>query len=59
MTEPLILTTFYTARIIEIALIDARLQALTAASMKMIAFWDVVPCSLVAIDRCFRSVYYL
>jgi hypothetical protein len=31
-----------------------------AVSMKMIiAFWDVVPFSLVEVDRCFRGAYYL
>jgi hypothetical protein len=28
-------------------------------SMKMIVFWDVVPCSLVDIDRRFRGAYCL
>jgi hypothetical protein len=28
-----------------------RFQVLTAASMKMIAFWGTAPCSLVAVDR--------
>jgi hypothetical protein len=26
-------------------------QVLTAASMKMTAFWDIAPCSLVDVDR--------
>jgi hypothetical protein len=26
-------------------------------SMKVTVFWDVAPCSLVEIDRCFRSAY--
>jgi hypothetical protein len=34
------------------------LQALTAASMKIRAFWDVVPCSL-GVDRRFRGAYCL
>jgi hypothetical protein len=32
-------------------------QVLTAASMNMTVFWDVVPCSLVEIDRRFRGAY--
>jgi hypothetical protein len=31
-----------------------RVQFLTAASMKMTAFWDTVLCSLVEVDRRFR-----
>jgi hypothetical protein len=31
-----------------------RFHVLTAASMKIIAFWDIVRCSLVEADRCFR-----
>jgi hypothetical protein len=34
-------------------------QVLTAASMKMIAFWDIEPCSLVVVDGRFRSAYCL
>jgi hypothetical protein len=34
-------------------------QVLTAASMKTAAFWDIVPCSLVVVDRRFRGAYYL
>jgi hypothetical protein len=30
-------------------------QVLTAASMKMTAFLDIAPCSLVEVDRCFRG----
>jgi hypothetical protein len=30
-----------------------RFEVLTAPDMKMAVFWDVVPCSLVDIDRCF------
>jgi hypothetical protein len=29
----------------------------TAASLKMTIFWDVVPCSLVEVDRRFRGAY--
>jgi hypothetical protein len=36
-----------------------RFQVLTAASMKMNAFWDTVPCSLVEVYRRFRGAYYL
>jgi hypothetical protein len=32
-----------------------RFEVLTAASMKMIVFWVVAPCSLVEIDRRFRG----
>jgi hypothetical protein len=31
-------------------------QVLTAANVKMRAFWDMVPCSL-GVDRRFRSAY--
>jgi hypothetical protein len=34
-------------------------QGLTAAIMKITVFWDVVPCSLVEIDRRFRGTYCL
>jgi hypothetical protein len=51
MTEPLFLTTFHMARIIEIALIYVRFQVLTVASMKITVFWDIAPCRLVEIDR--------
>jgi hypothetical protein len=27
--------------------------------MKMTAFWDIAPCSLAEVDRCFRGVYCL
>jgi hypothetical protein len=36
-----------------------RLQVLTAASMKIRAFWDLVPCYLLGVDRHFRSTYCL
>jgi hypothetical protein len=32
-----------------------RFQVLTAASMKMTAFWDITPCSVVELDGRFRS----
>jgi hypothetical protein len=35
-----------------------RYQVLTAVIIKLV-FWDVAPCSLVEIDRCFRSSYSL
>jgi hypothetical protein len=36
-----------------------RLQVLTAAIMKIRAFWDVAPCSLVGVERRFRGAYCL
>jgi hypothetical protein len=36
-----------------------RFQILKSASMKMTVFWDVAPYSLVAINRSFRSAYFL
>jgi hypothetical protein len=36
-----------------------RFQVLTASSMKIRAFWDIAPCSLVGIDLRFRSAYCL
>jgi hypothetical protein len=38
---------------------DVVFQVLTATSMKMAVFWDVVPCSLVDVYRCFRGTYCL
>jgi hypothetical protein len=35
-----------------------RLQVLTVASMKIIAFWDVASSSLVEVDRRFRGAYF-
>jgi hypothetical protein len=29
------------------------------ASVKMTAYWDVAPCSLIGVDRCFRGAYCL
>jgi hypothetical protein len=37
----------------------ARFKVLTAASVNMAVFWDVVPCSQVDTDRRFRSTYCL
>jgi hypothetical protein len=34
-----------------------RVQVLTAASRTMTAFWNIVPCSLVEVDRRFRGAY--
>jgi hypothetical protein len=34
-------------------------QAVTAASMKIRAFWHVAPCSLVGVYRRFSGAYYL
>jgi hypothetical protein len=39
--------------------IAVRFQVLMAVSMKMIAFWDIAPCSLVEIYRCLRVAYWL
>jgi hypothetical protein len=36
-----------------------RFQVLKAASMNMTVFWNVAPCSLIELDRLFRSVYCL
>jgi hypothetical protein len=33
-----------------------RFQVLTAAYMKFRLFWDVAPCSLVEVDRCFLAL---
>jgi hypothetical protein len=38
---------------------DVRFQVLTAAAVKMTAFWDIALCSLVEVDRCFIGAYYL
>jgi hypothetical protein len=35
-----------------------RFQVLTAASMRIRAFWNLAPCSLVGVDRRFRDAYY-
>jgi hypothetical protein len=42
-----------------IRLYFARFQVLTAASMKMIAFWDITSCSLIEVYRRFRGAYCL
>jgi len=34
-------------------------QFLTAASMKITAFWDIAPCGLVVVERRFRDAYCL
>jgi hypothetical protein len=34
---------------------NVRVQALAAASMKLAAFWDLAPCSLIGVDRLFRG----
>jgi hypothetical protein len=36
-----------------------KLQVLMVASMKMIAFWDIVPCSFIEVDQRFRGAYCL
>jgi hypothetical protein len=36
---------------------SVRFEFLTAASMKMTAFWRLVPCSLVKVYRRFSAVY--
>jgi hypothetical protein len=36
-----------------------RFQVLTATSMRMVAFWDVAPCSVIDTDRHLRGVYCL
>jgi hypothetical protein len=36
-----------------------RFQVLAAVSMKMTGFWDVVPCSLVEVNRRFKGAYCL
>jgi hypothetical protein len=40
-------------------IIYVRFKILTAASMKMIVFWDLAPCGLVEIDLRFRGAYCL
>jgi hypothetical protein len=34
-----------------------RFKVLTAASIKVTAFWDIAPCSLVGVDRLFKGTY--
>jgi hypothetical protein len=36
-----------------------RFRFLAASGMKMKVFWNIVPCSLVGVDRRFRGAYYL
>jgi hypothetical protein len=36
-----------------------KFHVLVAAGMKMIALWDIVLCSLVEVDQCFRGAYCL
>jgi hypothetical protein len=37
--------------------VGLRFHILAAGSMKMTAFWDIVPCNLVEEDRCFGGTY--
>jgi hypothetical protein len=37
--------------------VGLRFHILAAGSMKMTAFWDIVPCNLVEADRCFGGTY--
>jgi hypothetical protein len=37
----------------------ARFQVLMVASVKMIAFWDIAPCSLVVVDQRFSGAQCL
>jgi hypothetical protein len=39
--------------------LHVRFQVLTMVSMKMIAFWDIAPRSLIVVDRHFRGAYCL
>jgi hypothetical protein len=36
-----------------------RFQVFTAMRMKTTPFWDILPCSLIGVDQCFRGVYCL
>jgi hypothetical protein len=36
-----------------------RFQVLMVMGMNMTVFWDMVPCSLIDVDRYFRGVYCL
>jgi hypothetical protein len=38
---------------------SVRFQVLMAAGMKVTAFWDIAPCSLIEVERRFRGVYCL
>jgi hypothetical protein len=40
-------------------LLIVRFKAVTTASMKMRALWDITPCSLVGVHGRFRSAYFL
>jgi hypothetical protein len=46
----------YTSRCRFSSRISVGFWVLPAASMKVTVFWDVAPCSLVEIDRCFRGI---
>jgi hypothetical protein len=37
---------------------NVRFQVLMVANMKMTAFWDIAPCTLVEVDSHFRGVYW-
>jgi hypothetical protein len=39
--------------------IRVRFEFFTAIFMKMAVFWDVIPCNLLDINRCFREAYRL
>jgi hypothetical protein len=38
---------------------NVRFQVLKAASIKITAFWEMVPCNIVEVDRRFRHAYKL
>jgi hypothetical protein len=44
---------------LDFILIHVRFQVLTAASMKIRAFWDIAQCNLVRVDRRFTGAYCL
>jgi hypothetical protein len=52
------LSLIVTAVVVESAKIR-RLRFLAAVSVKMTAFWDVAPCSLIEVDQRFRGAYRL
>jgi hypothetical protein len=60
MEEPVSLESSQDRSKIQLQLINffynlLRFQVLTAASMMMAVFWDIAPCSLVEVYRCFRG----
>jgi hypothetical protein len=41
------------------SVVSIQFHVLTATSLKTVALWNITPCSLMEVDRCFRGTYCL